>query len=267
MIQRTAPRMGYTLLEVILAIGIGLLLVAALYVALDVQMRYQQSGREAIVDAQMARGLLQRMAVDIRQSMGMLMTNPTVTASMQAMLSSQTGATNSSSGSTGGSGPTGQQAATLGTTQYSFGLVGSETELSLYQSVLPRYSAMVADSAMTTCDQRRVTYSLFDGVGLVRQESRSIAEDGGEEADVPPQVLATEVLELRFRYFDGTTNAWQTTWDGTVQGPPLAVEITLTLEPPRDVGRARAQPKAPTQHRLVVAIPAATLIDTSLMQP
>ena len=53
-------RAGYTLLEVLLALAISLLLVAALYMALDVQFRYMQSGQNAVAEGQLARGLLKR---------------------------------------------------------------------------------------------------------------------------------------------------------------------------------------------------------------
>src|SRR5262249_10083630 len=91
-------RPGYTLLEVILAIAIGLLIVAALYVALDVQIRYMHSGRNAVIEGQLARGLLTRITADIKLSMAMLPTDPTVTGA---------GSSGAAGGSSGGFGASG----------------------------------------------------------------------------------------------------------------------------------------------------------------
>ena len=55
-------------------------------------------------------------------------------------------------------------------------------------------------------------------------------------------VIAPEVVQLQFRYFDGTD--WQDTWDGsqpgpdgmTPMGPPRAIEITLGVRQPTPEG-------------------------------
>ena len=56
-------RPAYTLLEVLLATAIGVLLLAALYIALDVQFTSAQAGRDTIERTTLARSLLARMAV------------------------------------------------------------------------------------------------------------------------------------------------------------------------------------------------------------
>ena len=49
------PRTGYTLLEVLLSLGIATLLLAGLYVSMDIQLRLAQAGRDKIDDAAVAR--------------------------------------------------------------------------------------------------------------------------------------------------------------------------------------------------------------------
>ncbi len=102
-VRSASRRPGYTLLEVILAIAIGLLIVAALYVALDVQIRYMHAGRNAVVEAQLARGLLTRITADIKLSMAMLPTDPSV-AGRGSSGGGRGGRPGSSGGPGGGSG-------------------------------------------------------------------------------------------------------------------------------------------------------------------
>lgn len=54
---------------------------------------------------------------------------------------------------------------------------------------------------------------------------------GGDDEKLFSQPVATEVASMQFRYYDGET--WLTQWD-TVEmgGLPLAVEITLLMNPP-----------------------------------
>ena len=58
---RTLPtrRGGFTLLEVLLASALAVILMAALYVALDVQLRLADAGRESIEQATLTRAIVQ----------------------------------------------------------------------------------------------------------------------------------------------------------------------------------------------------------------
>src|SRR5262249_24088685 len=58
-------RAGFTLLEVLLALGIATLLLAGLYVSMDVQIRLTDAGRVKVSDSVLARSLLQKIADDI----------------------------------------------------------------------------------------------------------------------------------------------------------------------------------------------------------
>lgn len=256
------PRKGYTLLEVILAIAIGLLLIAALYVALEVQMRYMQTGRNAVAEGQLARGLLARMGADIRQHLGKhpassaaatATATATTTTSTSATAPTTTGASGTDAAASGGG---------LGTTQFNYGVQGDDTQLMLYVSAVPRFGQADLDNQNGTSDLRRIVYTLMPGTGLVRIESRMFAVDDSDMPDAFPDVLAPEALALQFRYFDGSSGTWLTSWDGTASGPPLAIEITLGLQPPVDLITPRIETLEPTFYRAVVTIPTA-VVDTS----
>src|SRR5262245_15250571 len=66
---RRLRRSAYTLLEVLLSLAIGLLLMAALYVALDIHMQYAETGRQVVQQATLARSLLTRIGNDITGSL------------------------------------------------------------------------------------------------------------------------------------------------------------------------------------------------------
>jgi hypothetical protein len=98
-------------------------------------------------------------------------------------------------------------------------------------------------------DLRAVSYWMMDGVGLARQEiktatSQEFVNQLEQQLTYPsdPQyLLAAEVRSVSFRYWDGTE--WNDTWDSTQFGPdgitpigpPIAVEVTLGLEAPRNM--------------------------------
>jgi prepilin-type N-terminal cleavage/methylation domain-containing protein len=68
---RPHRRPGYTLLEVLLASAIAVMLLAALYVAVDVQVGHAQSGREVVEQAALSRTLMKRMSTDINSAIAL----------------------------------------------------------------------------------------------------------------------------------------------------------------------------------------------------
>jgi type II secretion system (T2SS) protein J len=227
-----------------LAIAIGLVLVAALYVAMDVQFRYMQTGRDAVVEGQVARGLLSRMAGEIRVSLATLpkQTNSTATQSTTTTEDSE------------------DTAAATGTGRFSYGLQGDEYTLSLFVSTLPRFGREDYDMQTGVSDLAKITYWLEPDQGLARQEIRNV----GGSSILPDQgrsdILANEVVDLHFRYFDPSLGDWTTLWDGSTNGPPLAVEILLTIQPQTYSIFGR---KDPTTYRMVVHVPTAQIPQSS----
>jgi hypothetical protein len=229
-----------------LAIAIGLVLVAALYVAMDVQFRYMQTGRDAVVEGQVARGILNRMASEIRLSL--------------AKLPPQKPSTTTSTATT----PTGEAEEATPTTEspghYNYGLAGDEYTLTLFVSTLPRFGREEYDIQTGVSDMAKITYWVEPETGLARQEVRNLGSSGSSPDQGWSDVLASEVTEVRFRYFDSSLGDWTTIWDGNSSGPPLAVEILLTVEP-KSIGPLSR--REPTTYRMVVHVPTATIPESS----
>ena len=82
---------------------------------------------------------------------------------------------------------------------------------------------------------RRVEYALRTDIqppALVRRVTRNLLATS--EAQVEEEILCRNVRSFSLRYFDGTT--WQETWDSTTldNNLPTAVAITLELANPLD---------------------------------
>src|SRR5437762_7977250 len=65
-----AARAAFTLLEMILALAIGLVLLAGLYAMMSSQLSHAQAGRTSIQEATLVRSLFARMSDDIASSLG-----------------------------------------------------------------------------------------------------------------------------------------------------------------------------------------------------
>jgi len=77
-------------------------------------------------------------------------------------------------------------------------------------------------------------------------DSTEMAGDAsrGEADENAPQLLAAEVVQLEFRYFDG--RSWMSRWDSRQTGAlPRAVEVALATRRPQHPSRSR--PRGPTQ--------------------
>src|SRR6266404_4003591 len=92
-------RAAFTLLEVLLASAIGVMLLAGLYVAVDVQLRQMHTGRRANEQTSLARGVLSKMAWDISGELAPALST-VVTNSAPTTSSSSSGSTTTGSSST-----------------------------------------------------------------------------------------------------------------------------------------------------------------------
>jgi prepilin-type N-terminal cleavage/methylation domain-containing protein len=269
---RRGTRTGFTLLEVLLAMSIGLLLMGALYVVVDTQLKHAQAAREVVEQSTLARALLTRIDNDISSS---------ITLSDPGRFRNQNNAANSAAAAGGagaGTGMGGMGATGMGTTGSTgtgnanattvpLGIIGDATSLHIFTTKLPRDAIKLRGSdtlAITSSDTRRISYWLIgepgNGMGLAKQEVSQVTSDDAL-LNLPPdvdensyKVISDEVRSLTFSYFDGTT--WNDTWpvnqfeaDGvTPTGSPVAISIDIELA---GVGG----PDAPTKHyRHVVAI-------------
>ena len=173
---------------------------------------------------------------------------------------------------------------------WSVGLVGDASYIWLDISRLPRidqYHPLIqtAQDAVTTgSDIKQVVYYIASTAGrnnsndILAEESagqrRGLFRDevdravsfyqGGFTPGTPKdysQLIATEVVQLQFRYFDGT--AWQTQWDSVErEGFPSAVEIYILVD-----SNPEGDPTEPTneddgrfeRYRSVVHLPLAEI--------
>ncbi len=290
-----AVRPAYTLLEVMVAMSIAVLLMGGLYVAVDVQLRQVQTGRSVVDQSSLARALLNRMASDIAPNIRPVEPNRSASAGTSgtggaaaptAGTTPTTPTTNATgTGGTGASGsappatttttPTTSTLGLNGAVTFNLGVQGDASTLTLYVSRVPREMSYVAGglntdlpgTAPVVSDLRRITYWLGPH-GLARHEVKVATGEEITDADIlppdvaddPARVVAEEVRDLRFSYWDGS--GWLESWDGTApgadgttpMGPPMAVAIVVGFAPPGTPPGAEAPLK---YYRDVVPIPTA----------
>lgn len=290
-------RRGFTLIEVMLALGLSAMVLGLLSMAIHVQLRATELGRKGVEEAQLARTILHRIAQDLR---GMIRYEPVDMTKLVNTASSSSTTTTGGVGGAGGAGTAGSTSSTNSSSESESDssstlipiLVGTLTRLEVDVSLVPgteqfqQLSASVDGSGTTDrpSDARTVAYFMANestGIvdlnaggrnGLVRRDlDRSVtrwASEQGQldqfEQDLEP--LAPEVTAIEFRYYDGSE--WQESWDSQEQESlPLAVEITLLVarKQQRATGLfASIAPWSPSGeevesvvYRLIVQLPAA----------
>jgi len=252
-------RSGFTLLEMILALAIGLVLMISLYSVLSMQVRQAQQGRLKLDEGTLARDILKRMTLNILCSMGAA--NPTPTAGGSSSSSSSSTAASSSYSTT-------INEAFL----FNNGVYGNSGLLVLSTCKVPVTTATGSTTRVsvtdnpndqaTVSDLRRISYWMTpDGLAVQELDTATTNDMSSVPPDVPDgsyKILASEVKDVLFEFFDGTS--FQSTWDGTQPGPdgvtpigpPSAIRITLTFY--RKGGDDLPEEQSKYQH--VVAIPA-----------
>lgn len=293
MLHRRTARSAYTLLEVLLSMAIGVLLLSALYVAINVQIEYTQAAREVVDQSTLARSVLNRMASDITPSLGpppatntdpitglvnligVILGGDSSSSSTTSTSSTQGSSTSSTSGTSSSSSSSSSSSTPATTSQNGpvtlVGVQGDDSHLTIYVTRVPRFSAAASegmDEAATPpaiSDLRKLSYWLAGGgdepLGLARQELENITSEEALDASAlgveneEKYVIADEVKSLMFSYFDGSS--WQDSWDSTTaKGPPLAIAITVGIAPPQIPG-AQNQDRSLKYFRHVIAIPTA----------
>jgi prepilin-type N-terminal cleavage/methylation domain-containing protein len=273
--SQARERRAFTLLEVLLATAIGVVLLAALYVAVDIQLRHAQIARDVVEESTLARALFARISGDIGQNLGPVLPAPPASAAAPAPITTATNAGNASSNSSAttpstSSASTATTVASAGTGAFpiNVGIQGDSNRLILTVTRYPRElggnSLSATASSPIVSDLRRVGYWLAGSadapLGLARREIAVVTSDDAavqpqDLPDDPGLVIAPEVKSVQFSYFDG--QAWQDSWDGTTagadgttpMGPPVAVAVIL--------GIAAGATESPKSYRHVVFIPTA----------
>lgn len=268
-----ASRRAFTLLEMVLALSIGVVLLWALYLSMNMQFDSAKAGRNIIQEGTLARSLLTSIAQDILGNLGPVDPKVLPAGSVNgSSLSSTTAPT--TSGESGNPSMASGTTTPSGSGQFNIGVRGDQTSLILSVGRVPRElnrTGNLGNGNQTpplVSDLRLISYWLVpgEGGGLARQELLQVTSDEANNAAIlPPDpanptsfVVAPEVVGLTFEYFDGVT--WQTSWDGTelggadfntATGAPAAIAITIVLNRP-----GVTNPENLPTFRHVVAIPA-----------
>jgi prepilin-type N-terminal cleavage/methylation domain-containing protein len=188
--KRSPQRSGFTLLELLIAIGLTSILMVSLFAAMDIYFKLQLDSHEEILRQQISRTLLRQMTRDIQSVVFVRKqtvdegTGTTASGTSTGSGTSTTGGANSSAGSASGAGsgsggssgagasggasgttgPTGTAGSTSSTTTgsdttaamltYTSGLVGSATDLLLYISRPDRTLSYVDAQSLTSTSER-----------------------------------------------------------------------------------------------------------------
>jgi len=284
---------GFTLLEVLTATVLSLLLLGALYAALDMHWKYSTAGQAEVERSQLARALLQRIALDLRGAMfhpvdeldegeedwldeedgGSASAETTEIRIENPLLAPPSGA-----------------AELLGDSQnilfsisrpmrgLDYSMLMQGDQLQSRSSDLQTVAWFLADPQLPglpgLVGQR---FAAMEGAGTRARGSRGIARLQGDRLALmladssgnlelmaeQSELLASEVVNLQFRYFDGVN--WNDTWDSAAfNALPRAVEIVLEFEDelPGYAGASESTGGIRTvPYRLVVALPTSEPVD------
>ena len=231
---------GFTLLEIVLAIGLSGAVIALLTTAIDLYLVRVEAGRNQVETAQLARTILNQIAAEIRAAR-------LVTTGDSEEESSES---------------TDESALVLG-------IFGTPTELRIDRSAAPRWEWIAAQNAADAAETavtdeptpqnmpQTVRYVLGDGkellpadlagrgvsaqpmeqgyAGLYREQlptaawleqNAAVAGTSGEVSTA--ELFAPEVVEIEFTYFDG--EALLSEWDSSLEERlPAAIQIRLVL--------------------------------------
>ncbi len=280
-----AGQRGFTLFEVLIAVGLTSILMAALYSAMDIYFGLQLDSHEEIERQQVARAVLRQITRDIQS----------VSFTEQELLEEEaTEETDELDGNAYGESLIDPETVSM---TYTSGLVGTLTDLQLFISRPDPTLSYVSAQELSSLDQRTgelmlVRYLLADSgsaglAGMVADREMSGSASGAvglvrmagdlyglsnsfELAEEEPQLaasrlLAPEVSSIQFRYFDGI--AWLEEWDSTeLNALPRAIEIIVSLRSSVPVGQPEGNDVQDeyslpeSMHRTVVPLPLASPI-------
>lgn len=283
-IQRV--RSGFTLLEIVLSIGLMLVLVVAISQSITTYVELSTLGREEVQQAQIGRATLQQIARDIRA----VMFTPIAEEDLPIDdFGSEEVAAEDDDFAIDDIGTSSEDE------QAPSGIIGTSRDLIIFARIPNRKREYVAREEMTSpkdrvSDARVVQYFLAesggpdlsgafarealgpgvvkDVVGLGRMEGDQISlitalEEGQLETQVECcQLLAREVIKLEFAYYSG--GEWLDEWDSFEENKlPQAIEVKISvqLQPEEDLSRfQRVDQESETEtvirkYKRIIAIP------------
>ena len=254
---------GYTLLELLLALGLSGILMVAVYASLSHYWRLSSVGRIDAERMQLARSLVRRMAIDIRSIVDQPEEEEVPAEDEESEDGTVTVTTDAAD-------------STLTVTAR---LVGTSTSLTLVAVRPTRNRVMTATAADVALqdsqsDLRRITYSFGGGSAMetggvsysnVDQQEAEWAElQGVAMTEVPVELLAPEVISMQFQYLDGNTNTWMDDWHSIeYAGLPRAIRVSMQFAPASSadseiLATSRTSPTTEFVH-FTIDLPAASL--------
>jgi type II secretory pathway pseudopilin PulG len=281
-----------TLLELILALALSAILVTIMAAALRIAIGNSVNSRGDVEQMRVVQGVISRLTEDIKAaavvetldtSGAMALAKAAAGFDVDTIDTETLGAAAGGAGTAGGTstGDPGADPATDMPLREPLGVFGLANELRI--DVLREEPQLLLDEqgmVLATAGQGgifSVRYAVGDGVaslgtpkatldgrdnvGLIRQElSRDLmswAQQTGSYSDIAgePLLMAAEVEQMEFRYFDGYE--YFETWDPYNQGPwPRAIEVRMWfVHPGRDGRPARNHEERP--YVVTVALPTA----------
>jgi len=237
---------GHTLFEVLVALGLTLMLLSAIYSALNIHLKYSTAGQEEMERLQLVRALFERMERDVRS---VIYRNPTTSVPPQnnAAVSQSPEATVTKIEVVQ---PTNLYV------RHSVGIMGDSHRLHLRG---PRDDAR--EVVWLVADNKASATAIGGAAGLVRLATgqRTVDPQSGQASSTgsiaASDVLAEEVQAIRFRYFDGSQ--WLDQWDSVaMRRLPRAVEIVIGFTATDSALRDLDDQQQSGWYRLVVAVPA-----------
>lgn len=251
---KTRPRWGYTLLELLLALALTVVVITTISMAIQSYVVALTRQQAKIERKQVARSVLNMIAKDIRAA---IQYKPGDYSGLEAQFAA------SQPAAPGEEGEEQEDSGLIDEEQVSFrpAMLGSETVIMMDISRLPRldqYNPMMAtavDRASSPSDVKSLAYFFssqdmqqdasqiqFNEArapgGLFRREiDRAVAAYMGDfdmvsNPDEYTKLVASEIAEINFQYFDGED--WQSSWDSEEDGGfPLAIEMIIVIDPAR----------------------------------
>lgn len=196
--RRTPRRTAFTLIELIVAMGMVAILAMALYASLRIAFHAQRSAETAVEPARTAQLTFELLQQDIENAMA---PNP-------ALL-----------------GMAGNFEATQGTDNR-----GREDDDLNFFTTAESPQHIDANGEIKNVELTVIQPQNSDDHVLIRRVTRNLTSQVTTPPDV--EVICRNVGAFTLQYFDGTN--WDTSWDSTVEDnkPPVAVMVTLQLDRP-----------------------------------
>ena len=249
----TTRRAAYTMLELMIAVGLTSLLMIALFAALQQYFSLQLDSNEEITRQQIARSLLRQMTRDIQSVVFVKKLANDETSGTSTSVSERSSSTSSSGGSSGssvsgtsggtasGSTSIGSSSSSSGTldgnsygqssidpetvmTTYTNGLVGTATDLQLFVSRPEKSLAYVASQDLTSTSQR--TSDLM----IIRYLMAQSGGGGLASAIAEKETIGTESGPVGIAKLEGDLFGLSTAVETSEESPQLAASKLLAKE-------------------------------------